>query len=808
MNPRYPTGKNAFTRFLFTFLVFVNFSIAALAGTYTVSNTNDVGAGSFRQALTDALAAGVGPHTIDATGVIGTISLQTVLPDITNITLTINGPTANTGTLTITRGVVTNFRIFFINNSLGAATCTINRLLMTNGNPGNGFTDYGGGIRISSATVTLNHCTVSGCSASATDGGGISLEGDNPSLTIDACTISGNTANRGAGLSGINVTLGTATLNITNSTISGNTSLGNAAGMNLTQTTAAIKNCTISGNTSVSNGGGVNVGSLGIANLINCTITNNRTTSGIGGGIRGSSSNTIALLNTLVVGNFTGAGTAADDVNWTFGSNKSTSYSVIGANSNGAFNSYNQSQEGTPGTPVVVNLGSLANNGGVTQTHRLLTSVPELAKDKGSAPVPALLEDQRSANRVVDDALVANAAGGDGSDIGAYEMDNFVWTGASSSVFNNIVNGNWADGVAPSASSTVYVLEGAVTNEPSVSTNATVSNLIVDLGRTVGVNIAQTLTVSGTLTNNGTIRGTGTITTNFVNTGTVAPGFSAGRLFVTGNYVNAAGSIVDIELGEAVTPGTDYDQLTITGNAFLGNTLNVSLINGFTPSLGDQFVIMTFAVGVGTFSTTSLPSVAPNSWSVLYNPTNVTLEVVNVLPLKLLNFSGRLINSKDVQLNWQTTEESNLDKYEIQVSNDGNSWSKIGELKAFNKSTANNYSYLHTPTGLIAYYRLKMIDMDDKYTYSNIIAVRLSDKSSLQVFPNPAKDILFVQASGKNEQATVQVIDGSGKKMQEKKVMLNGQTSLSIDIKGLPAGIFYLLLHKQSGVERQRFIKQ
>src|SRR5581483_2919382 len=195
---------------------------AVFSNTFTVTNTNDAGAGSFRQALLDALAAGTGPHVIDATGVTGTISLQTALPTITNVTLTINGPSANTGSLTVTRGVSTNFRIFLIDNSSGATTVTIYRLIMTNGNPGSTSSDLGGGLRINSTNVTLSYCTVSGCSASSADGGGISIEGTNPSLTMDACTISGNTGNRGGGLSGINVT-GTATLTVTNSTFSGNT---------------------------------------------------------------------------------------------------------------------------------------------------------------------------------------------------------------------------------------------------------------------------------------------------------------------------------------------------------------------------------------------------------------------------------------------------------------------------------------------------------------------------------------------------------------------------------------------------------
>ena len=58
----------------------------------------------------------------------------------------------------------------------------------------------------------------------------------------------------------------------------------------------------------------------------------------------------------------------------------------------------------------------------------------------------------------------------------------------------------------------------------------------------------------------------------------------------------------------------------------------------------------------------------------------------------------------------------------------------------------------------IDFYRLKMIDADDKFTYSNIVAVKINAVNKLQIFPNPAAAILFVEASGNNENAIVQIL--------------------------------------------------
>ncbi len=255
------------------------------------------------------------------------------------------------------------------------------------------------------------------------------------------------------------------------------------------------------------------------------------------------------------------------------------------------------------------------------------------------------------------------------------------------------------------------------------------------------------------------------------------------------------------------TAGADYDQLAVTGNVTLSGTLNLNLLNGFTPTLGDEFVIMTFASLTGTFSTTDLPDIAPNAWDIVYNASNVTLKVIAVLPLKLTSFTGKLMDNNQVQLNWQSSEEYNVSRYEIETSNDGNTWQKIGTSAATNKNV-NQYSYLHTQGSSIAYYRLKMIDLDNKYSYSKTIAIKISKGPLFKVFPNPAKDILFVQANGDNEPVVLQIIDVTGRCLREEKMVLKGATSLSVDVKNLSKGVYHFILRKQSKTEQEIFIKQ
>ncbi|MBX3412187.1 MAG: PEP-CTERM sorting domain-containing protein [Pirellulales bacterium] len=95
----------------------------------------------------------------------------------------------------------------------------------------------------------------------------------------------------------------------------------------------------------------------------------------------------------------------------------------------------------------------------------------------------------------------------------------------------------------------------------------------------------------------GTLSGSGTILGDvLVDGGVVSPGFSPGKLDVVGNYLQGSFGSLDLEIG-GLLPG-QYDQLSVTGNLSLAGTVNIAFIDGFLPSVGDQFDF--FQVG-GTF---------------------------------------------------------------------------------------------------------------------------------------------------------------------------------------------------------------
>jgi hypothetical protein len=126
-------------------------------------------------------------------------------------------------------------------------------------------------------------------------------------------------------------------------------------------------------------------------------------------------------------------------------------------------------------------------------------------------------------------------------------------------------------------------------------------------GRTV-LYPSGTLVATGgvTVAQGSVLDGSGTITGNVTNAGTINAGGvgAVGTLTVTGN-LTTTGSLVFALGGH--NPGIDFDWLSVSGQVSLGGALQVSLVNGFTPSHPDSFRIMTFAGVTGSFASSSLP---------------------------------------------------------------------------------------------------------------------------------------------------------------------------------------------------------
>ncbi len=115
--------------------------------------------------------------------------------------------------------------------------------------------------------------------------------------------------------------------------------------------------------------------------------------------------------------------------------------------------------------------------------------------------------------------------------------------------------------------------------------------------------------------------------------GTLAPGKSTGHTDITGNYTQLDAATLEIEIG-GVVPGL-WDTIAVTGNAILDGTIQVALLNGFQPVLGNSFTILTTTFGNvgGAFDTELFPVTGGVTFDIIYNSQSVVLQVVEATTL-------------------------------------------------------------------------------------------------------------------------------------------------------------------------------
>jgi endonuclease I len=144
------------------------------------------------------------------------------------------------------------------------------------------------------------------------------------------------------------------------------------------------------------------------------------------------------------------------------------------------------------------------------------------------------------------------------------------------------------------------------------------------------------------------------------------------------------------------------------------------------------------------------------------------------LPVDIIYFGGKLTGDK-VMLEWTAENELNFDRYEIERSTNGTYYIKIGEVKALN---SRNYSFnddANTLRGQRTYYRIKTVDKDGKFKYTDVFSLHIPLNTKFSVFPNPASSFIQLQLnSNVTGNVNIQVTDMTGKVMVQQTTKPNG----------------------------------
>lgn len=189
---------------------------------------------------------------------------------------------------------------------------------------------------------------------------------------------------------------------------------------------------------------------------------------------------------------------------------------------------------------------------------------------------------------------------------------------------------------------------------------------------------------------------------------------------------------------------------------------------------------------------------------------DLVVRVNSALPLNLIDFSVSLQNEETI-LTWQTSQEINTTHFIIERSGDGETFSPTGKVDAAgNSPLAKDYSFTDTnPLHGINYYRLKIVDKDGTFTYSKVVVVKNDNHiASFKIFPNPANNILYIEAKGIQGMVTIRVFDANGRRLKMEKAFLSDNNPYLLNIKNLPKGVYQLMIQNGTKLENLKFIRE
>jgi hypothetical protein len=240
-----------------------------------------------------------------------------------------------------------------------------------------------------------------------------------------------------------------------------------------------------------------------------------------------------------------------------------------------------------------------------------------------------------------------------------------------------------------------------------------------------------------------------------------------------------------------------------------------SNIDGFTSDLTsstlvNENVFYPFSVP------TSFNNLSDNTFAIRiygYNPSNTTLGVlwfdeiiINgqvlqiILPVDLTYFKAEHVENK-VNMTWETAWEKNSDEFVVERSSDMVRFEEIGSLPASGETTGRTqYSFTdETPLSGVSYYRLRMVDRDQSFSFSPTRDVLIHDLSArLEVSPNPATTgNIRIQGSG-IDPAFLILTDHAGRRIPVHYESFVPDFLNLIPKQPLSSGL-YLLIHDKNG---------
>lgn len=358
----------------------------------------------------------------------------------------------------------------------------------------------------------------------------------------------------------------------------------------------------------------------------------------------------------------------------------------------------------------------------------------------------------------------------------------------------------WLSGVNSSGTSAAVYVNGTTSTAMATTTPSN--------GRTIGIQNGQLYIVTGSGTAGVYTIGSGMPTTSgqtqtivfSLNTTNTSPYYFAfspdgNTCYVSDDGGASNGGVYKYQMTAGTwNTGTRIFNTGVRGLAVDFSTTNPTLYATTTTTSANALISITDNYSGTALSSTSLATAPANTAfrGVAFTPNSPS----NPLAIQLKDFSAKNIG-KSNEIDWNTAQEESNNYFELSQSADGKSFVPMATINA--KGNNSNYQYIdQNPEGAVSYYRLAIVDVSGRKTYSNIVSVtnQVLNTVQMNVFPNPVLNnelyVSFSAASKSNY--TVSISNNLGQVVLKQTIQGNtaqAKTTISIP-SSLTKGIYHL----------------
>ena len=184
-----------------------------------------------------------------------------------------------------------------------------------------------------------------------------------------------------------------------------------------------------------------------------------------------------------------------------------------------------------------------------------------------------------------------------------------------------------------------------------------------------------------------------------------------------------------------------------------------------------------------------------------------------LLPVDLLSLTGKKAG-KDNFLQWITSQENNSSHFAVENRTDNSAFATIGSVTAKGTSnTPTGYNYVHhNPIAVVNYYRLKLVDLDGHFKYSNTIAIKPDGAGVVlnSIYPNPFTDKFYLAITcDRSEKVNIVIYDVQGRIIQSTgEALQKGFNSITVNgLKHIASGTYYIEVKGSEDIIRAKLLK-